>query len=85
MTQKKVIMYTFKTCPYCIKAKNLLNKEKIEFQEIEVSSEELKELANKTKMTTVPQIFVDDLFIGGCEDLYNLYKDKKKFKEIFQK
>lgn len=85
MRQKKVIMYTFKICPYCIKAKNLLNKENIDFQEIEITREELHELSQKTKMTTVPQIFVGDLLIGGCDDLYNLYKDREMFKAIFQK
>ncbi len=83
MKQKKVIVYTFKRCPYCVKAKRLLNSEHIEFTEIEVSDDKLEELAQRTKMSTVPQIIVDDVLIGGCDDLYKLHQNRQLFKETF--
>lgn len=82
---KKVVIYTFTYCHYCIKAKKLLNKENIEFEEIVVNNNELKEISKKTNMNTVPQIFVDDILIGGCDDLYALYDNKQKFMEVFGK
>lgn len=83
--KKDVIIYTFETCPYCIKAKRLLNDESIGFTEIEISNqkERLSELKKKTNCSTVPQIFVDDKFIGGCDDVITLHK-KGKFDEIFK-
>lgn len=80
----KVLIYTFKTCPYCIRAKRLLFKNNIEFEEVDITNDEdkLKELEKETGVGTVPQIFVDGKFIGGCDDLYELYRNKK-FPEIF--
>jgi len=74
---KEVIIYTFKTCPFCIKAKNLLNKEGINFTEIDITDKEekLDELEKITGSGTVPQIFIDDRFIGGCDDLVKLHQD----------
>lgn len=83
MNQKQVTLYTFTRCPYCIKAKRLLNAENIVFQEIVVTDEELKALAKRTKMATVPQIFVGDKLIGGFDDLYKLYQNSQLFKDTF--
>jgi len=85
MEQEKVIIYSFKHCPYCIKAKNLLDKQHIKYKEIEVTNEELEQLKEKTNMTTVPQIFVGNELIGGFDDLLALYNNKKKFAGVFQK
>ncbi|MFA5522939.1 MAG: glutaredoxin 3 [Tissierellales bacterium] len=76
---KNVLIYTFSTCPYCIRAKRLLSRNNIEFEEIDISGDKdkLNELEKKTRMDTVPQIFVDGNFIGGCDDLYELYKNKE--------
>ncbi|WP_425446760.1 glutaredoxin 3 [Dethiothermospora halolimnae] len=73
---KKVTVYTFNTCPFCIKAKNLLDNEGIEFDEIDITTDrgKLKELESKTGSSTVPQIFAGDKFIGGCDDLMELHK-----------
>jgi len=82
--EKNVTIYTFKTCPYCIRAKRLLTNKNVAFTEYEISNQDdkLKELEEKTGSGTVPQIFVDDKFIGGCDDLVELYK-QGKFDEIF--
>lgn len=81
---KNVLIYAFKTCPYCIRAKRLFEKNNIEFKEIDITDDEnkLNELEKKTGVDTVPQIFVDGEFIGGCDDLYELYKSKE-FHRIF--
>ena len=62
-------------CPYCDKAKALLNKKNIAFEEFNVKSDEVKlsemlERSNGRK--TIPQIFINGQHIGGCDDLYAL-------------
>ena len=73
---KKVKIYTWTFCPYCIEAKNILKKKNIEFEEIVIDADQeaLKNLKEKTNCSTVPQIFVGDEFIGGCDDLKALIK-----------
>ena len=73
----KIVIYTKSTCPYCVKAKALLNRKHVKFEEIDVSKddslrESLVEKAEGRK--TVPQIFIDNKPIGGCDDLYALDK-----------
>jgi glutaredoxin 3 len=72
---KKVVIYTTPTCPFCISAKHLLNKKGIKFEEIDVAGksalrEEMQQKAGG--ISTVPQIFIDDLHIGGSEELFEL-------------
>lgn len=71
----KIIVYTAKLCPYCHMVKRLLNKKGWIFEEIDVSSRtELRaELSEKAGgRHTLPQIWIDELHIGGCDDLYAL-------------
>ena len=75
-----VDIYTKATCPYCIRAKRLLDMKKVEYREISVDSDaaaraEMIQRANGR--TTVPQIFIDDRHIGGCDDLFELEMDGK--------
>jgi len=77
---KKIIIYTTNYCPFCVKAKSLLNKKKIQFSEINVSNddslkEKMSEMANGAR--SVPQIFVDNVHIGDCEKIYQLDNEKK--------
>jgi glutaredoxin 3 len=77
---KKIEIYTTNYCPFCIKAKSLLNKKKIKFYEIDVSrNESLREkmtiMANGAR--SVPQIFIDNIYIGDCDKIYKLDQDKK--------
>jgi len=83
---KKIIIYTWSFCPYCIKAVSILDQEGIDYEEIEIfnNKEMLVNLKSKTGYGTVPQIFVDELFIGGCDDLVVLRKDSDKFNAIFK-
>lgn len=74
--KNNVVIYTFSTCPYCIRAKELLKSEEISFTEIDITNkkDKLNKLKEKTNCSTVPQIFVNDKFIGGCDDIMALYK-----------
>lgn len=71
---KSVKIYTWTYCPYCIKAKALLDRKKVPYEEVVIESDRpaLEALKAKTGSGTVPQIFVDDQFIGGCDDLHAL-------------
>ena len=70
----EVIIYSTEYCPYCIKAKELLNRKNIPFTEIRVDLQpELREeMITKSGRKTVPQIFINGQPIGGCDDLYAL-------------
>lgn len=71
----KVIVYTKDYCPYCDRAKELLSRKNIAFDEIHLSSErpqEIEELMNRTKHRTVPQIFIGEKFVGGFTELSQL-------------
>ncbi len=83
--KKEIIIYTFKTCPFCIKAKKLFEKEGVQYTEIDITNrkDKLNELEKVTDCSTVPQIFVDDKFIGGCDDLMQLHREGK-FDKIFK-
>jgi len=76
----KIEIYTTDYCPYCKKAKSLFTQLGLDFQEIDISSNEdeaMDNLIEKTGMSTVPQIFINDKFIGGCDDLFELQKTGK--------
>ena len=77
----KIIMYKTPICPYCIKAKNLLEqKGENNIEEIDISKDAnaLTEMLEKTGgKKTVPQIFINDQYIGGCDDLYALDEANK--------
>lgn len=66
-----VVIYTTPTCPYCIRAKALLAKKGVAFQNIDVSGdyEKRRWLADVTGRTTVPQIFINGRSMGGYDDI----------------
>ena len=75
-------IYTSQTCPYCIKAKKLLKTLGLEYKETDVT-ESFDEMAanfearfNK-KVMTIPQIVINDKYVGGFDDLNALYKSGK--------
>lgn len=84
----KIEVYSKEICPYCVRAKKLLTKKGVGFTEIDISKQpELRDLMiqRANGRQTVPQIFINDKHIGGCDDLYaldaegkldNLLKDK---------
>ncbi len=72
---KKIIIYTKSYCPYCVKAKQLLKNKNVNFTEIDITNNQslIEEMLLKSSgRKTVPQIFIDDTHVGGCDDLYAL-------------
>jgi glutaredoxin 3 len=75
MNKNKVVIYTSSLCGFCYKAKSLLKKKNIVFEEIDVDFQYEKkiEMINKSNgRTSVPQIFFGNKHIGGCDDLFEL-------------
>jgi glutaredoxin 3 len=70
----KVVIYTTSICPYCVRAKMLFQRKGVSYEEIDVSRDnDLRlKLMQQTKQRTVPQIFINEQHIGGCDDLYAL-------------
>ncbi|MGF1495738.1 MAG: glutaredoxin 3 [Elainellaceae cyanobacterium] len=70
-----VEIYTWSMCPFCIRAKALLDKKGVEYTEYVIDGDEdardqMAERANGRR--SVPQIFINDRHVGGCDDLYAL-------------
>ncbi|MGE3974192.1 MAG: glutaredoxin 3 [Bdellovibrionales bacterium] len=67
----KVVIYSKNYCPFCVKAKNLLQKKNVPFEEINLEDKpaELQALKDRTGLRTVPQIFINDELIGGFSEL----------------
>ncbi len=71
----KVVIYTKSTCPYCHRAKALLSAKGAAFEEISIDGDygAQRRMAERAHgRSTVPQIFIGDAHIGGCDDLYQL-------------
>ena len=71
----KVEIYTWRTCPFCIRAKNLLTKKEVNFKEYSIDGDEIardKMAQRANGRRAVPQIFINDHHIGGCDDMYAL-------------
>ncbi|CAM2152507.1 glutaredoxin 3 [Pararobbsia alpina] len=71
---KPVTIYTTPTCPYCRAAKALLDEKGVDYNEINVESnmERRAEMMSRSGRRSVPQIFVGETHVGGCDDLYEL-------------
>jgi len=70
-----VLMYTTAVCPYCIRAKQLLKARgvvQIEEVRVDLDPDRRDEMMQKTQRRTVPQIFIGETHVGGCDDLYAL-------------
>lgn len=70
-----VLMYTTAICPYCIRAKQLLSARGVKvIEEVRVDLDPVRrdEMTAKTQRRTVPQIFIGNTHVGGCDDLYAL-------------
>ncbi len=76
----KIEIYTTQTCPFCTAAKNLLREKNAAFSEINVGADRALRDAMNARANgkhTVPQIFINDRHIGGCDDLYALDAQNK--------
>lgn len=74
-----VVIYSSDWCPYCIRAKQLLAHKGVAFEEIKVDGQpQLRaEMTRKAQRTSVPQIWIGDRHVGGCDDLYALERAGK--------
>lgn len=70
-------MYTTGWCPYCERARSLLNGKQLSFEEIDVEADPARreEMTTKSGRTSVPQIFIGTTHVGGCDDLHALDRD----------
>jgi glutaredoxin 3 len=76
----KVEIYSWRTCPFCIRAKNLLNNKGVEFIEYSIDGDEaardkMAQRANGRR--SLPQIFINDHHVGGCDDIHALDRQGK--------
>ncbi len=82
---KKVTVYTAQSCPYCVRAKDLLQRRGVPFEEILVGwddEEAWKKMYERSGMKTVPQIFVGDKCLGGYTDIAALDQAGNLLKEV---
>jgi glutaredoxin 3 len=74
MTQPAVTLYVSDWCPYCQRAKSLLTQKQVIFDEINIDDDAKfrEEMTARSNRNTVPQIFIGDKHVGGCDDLFAL-------------
>ncbi|HXS20874.1 MAG TPA: glutaredoxin 3 [Steroidobacteraceae bacterium] len=74
MTRVKAVMYATGWCPYCERARQLLEQKGVAFEEIDVDARPgaRQEMMSRSGRGTVPQIFIGEMHVGGCDDLYDL-------------
>ena len=74
MTQPAITLYLTGWCPFCQRAKALLTSKSLVFKEIDVDDDAKlrEEMVARSGRRTVPQIFIGDTHVGGCDDLFAL-------------
>lgn len=68
-----VVMYCTMMCPYCVRARNLLREKGVDYEEILIDREpdrRAEMIERSGGITSVPQIFIGDTHVGGCDDMY---------------
>ena len=77
-------IYTKNYCPFCSKAKTLLDSLNLEYKEIDITDtpEKMEELSRMSGMMTIPQIFLGEKLLGGYSDIEKLNKEGKLLDEI---
>ena len=79
-------IYTWSTCPFCIRAKALLDQKQVNYQEYTIDGDEIEreKMAHRANgRRTLPQIFINNQHIGGCDDLYEL-ETKQKLDKLLE-
>ncbi len=74
-----VVMYLTPYCPYCSRAAMLLKRKGVTFTELRIDTDPnlRQEMLQRSGRTSVPQIFIDDFHVGGCDDLHALEAEGK--------
>lgn len=74
MSQPDIVLYATGWCPYCQRARGLLAKKGLAFKEVDIDEDAKlrEEMMARSGRRTVPQIFIGDKHIGGCDDLFAL-------------
>lgn len=73
----RVVVYTTDFCPYCVRAKSLLRRRGVPFEEIDLTDDDVgrRDLVQRSGgRRTVPQIFIGATHVGGCDDLHDLVR-----------
>ena len=70
----RIIIYSSQYCPFCFRAKSIFQQKSVPFEEINVDTDtaQRQEMMQKSGRRTVPQIWIGDLHVGGCDDLMAL-------------
>lgn len=74
-----IVIYSTGFCPYCVRARMLLDHKGVNYTEIRVDLEPQlrEEMIRRSGRTSVPQIFIDDFHVGGCDDMFALENQSK--------
>jgi glutaredoxin 3 len=76
----KVLMYSTAVCPFCVRAEQLLTRKgitDIEKVRVDLQPERRDEMMQRTGRRTVPQIYIGETHVGGCDELYELERQGK--------
>ncbi len=76
----KVLMYSTAVCPFCVRAEQLLTRKgvtQIEKVRVDLDPDRREEMMQKTGRRTVPQIYIGETHVGGCDELYDLERQGK--------
>lgn len=74
MSEPKVLLYTTRFCPFCIRARQLLEHKNVTFEErpVDGDPQARQEMTRRAGSRTVPQIWIGDTHVGGCDELFQL-------------
>lgn len=84
MSRAHVVMYSTPWCPYCIRARMLLKQKGVAFEDIDVAGNPglRREMEARSHRHTVPQIWINDEHIGGCDELHALERARELDKKL---
>ena len=76
MIQPDIVLYTTAICPYCVAAKNFLKSKGLQWQEVRIDTDpaERERMLQRARRTSVPQIFVGDVHVGGYDDMMAMHR-----------
>ena len=79
MSTQEVVIYSSNYCPYCVRAKAILDSKNVRYREVMVDQDpqKLQEMIKKSGRRTVPQIWIGEHHVGGCDDLIALVRNNQ--------